>query len=129
MFTTTRSRGSPFSPRKAVQRLHMGSPKGGKMEIRLFRYWEDSRRLLTFVGCVNVDLRIDATILAHNTPNSTSHAEASADVAAIRRVILGHRSVWNCFWLPGRSSPLRPKLAEADKWVLFRLQMFGGLTE
>jgi hypothetical protein len=123
--------GITFYPAKGRTERSRGNPEGGEIEVQLYRYWEKSkyRRLLVFEDCVNMNLQIDTTILAYNMPGSTSHVEASTDVAAIRRAIRRHTAVWNCAYVPRSSSPLAPKLARADQWVLFRLQLFGGVLE
>ena len=118
-----------FRPGKGRTGRHRADPRRGAVEVRLYRDWEKCTRQIVFKGCVNVDCRVDATMLAFQTPCNTAYAEGIADTDVIRQLIQTHTPLWNCSFDPPGSNPVVQKLAEADQLVLFRLVMFGGVLE
>jgi hypothetical protein len=109
------------------------------LEVILYRHWEGTRRLLRFSRCANVELLVDTNTLFDNAPSNTSCFEATADRAAIEKVIRRHARSWNVSYkvsevltVEGASPkwwihPLASELSAADRLVLFRIQLFGGV--
>ena len=98
------------------------------LEITLFRHWENKRRVLQINGCVNMALSVDMTVLADNAPNSTASVEAIAAVERIEKIMRGQKKNWNVTYEKA-IDPLPVKLANAEKYVLFRVRFFGGALE
>jgi|CXWL01.1.fsa_nt_gi hypothetical protein len=96
-----------------------------KVEIVLFRHWENKRRLLVLNKCANLELMIDTDVLRDNSPNNTCGLEATADVQQIEALIRQHKLQWNVDY-EAAIDPLTPKLAGAAGHVLFRVRLFGG---
>ena len=109
-----------FAVRPATSRS-----KGCKVEIVLFRHWENKRRLLVLGNCANVELMLDSNVLFDNCPSNTCALEATADVAEIQTMMQKQKSAWNLTY-DESIDPLSPKLAAAASYVLFRVRLFGG---
>jgi hypothetical protein len=102
--------------------MHRTSPK---VEVVLFRHWAGTRRLVTFTGCANYEVALDADILKDNAPNNTCSVEASVDSTEIEMLVQRQKEFWNVSY--ARSlDPMPKKLSGLDKLVLFRLRLFGG---
>jgi hypothetical protein len=97
----------------------------GKVEVALFRHWENRRRLIKFSNVANISVTTDLDVLRQNSPSSTCCAEASVDIAAIQRIIRGQKPSWNLRY-DAAIDPLPPKLVSAKQLILFRLRLFGG---
>jgi hypothetical protein len=97
----------------------------GKLQVTLFRRWENKRRLLTFHDCENIQMNVDATVLARNGPSNTCDAWASADPEAIASLMNSQRRFWNVKYQKS-IDPKAAKVSRASKLVLFRVRMFGG---
>jgi hypothetical protein len=96
-----------------------------KLQVTLFRHWENKHRLLTFHDCENIELNLDAMVLAGNAPSNTCGALASSDEERIVKLMKAQRRSWIVTYQ--RSiDPMPAKLALASKCVLFRVRMFGG---
>ena len=101
---------------------HRTSPK---VEVVLFRHWARTRRLVTFTGCANYEVALDADILKDNAPNNTCSFEASTDSKEVAKLVQRQKESWNVSY--ARSlDPLPKKLSGLDKLVLFRVRLFGG---
>jgi hypothetical protein len=99
-----------------------------KVKVTLYRHWEDTRRVLTFLGCTNHELVLDADVLRDNSPSNTCSLEATADENEIAARMRRHKRAWNLSY--ERSiDPLPSKLSSANKLVLFRVRLFGGNIE
>ena len=97
-----------------------------KVEITLYRHWKNKRRVLTFNNCANFQVTLDADVLLGNSPNNACVADASADRNDIATLMRQHKRNWHLSYQ--RSiDPLQAKLIAAEKYVLFRLHMFGGV--
>jgi hypothetical protein len=99
-----------------------------KVEVMLYRHWEDKRRILTLLGCANYEVVLDADVLRDNSPNNTCSLEATAQGDEIASRMRRHRRAWNVSYERG-INPLPNKLSSANKYVLFRVRMFGGNLE
>jgi hypothetical protein len=111
---------------EAVQLLPGASRREStKFQVTLFRRRENKRRLLTFHGCENIQMVVDATVLAGNGPSNTCDASASADPEAIASLMRGQRRFWNVTYQKS-IDPMSAKLDRAADLVIFRLRMFGG---
>ncbi|WP_018608266.1 hypothetical protein [Uliginosibacterium gangwonense] len=102
--------------------------KKAKLEVTLFRHWEGKRRLLTFTNCANIQLVLDADVLLDNAPNNTCALQATADSNEVTALMRKHKSAWNVSYQK-RVDPLNGKLDVADKCVLFRVRVFGGVLQ
>lgn len=96
-----------------------------KLQVTLYRHWEKTRRTLTFNNCENIQMNVDATVLAGNGPNNTCEASASADPEEIVSLMRGQRRFWNVSYQQA-IDPMRTKMGLASDLVMFRLRMFGG---
>ena len=94
------------------------------LDVTLFRYWENRRRLIHFGSVANFSINTDAEVLRDNSPNNTACAEASAVVSDIQRFMQSQKPLWNVRY--DTRDPLSAKLASANRYVLFRLRLFGG---
>ena len=98
---------------------------GAEVSVVLFRRWENKRRVLRFMRCANLEVILDADVLAGNAPSNTAMLEATADVDAVRQAMKRQKRHWNVSY--DRSiDPLPKKLLDAEKYVLFRVGLFGG---
>lgn len=93
--------------------------------ITLFRHWENTRRLVTFTGCTNIETIVDTDVLKDNAPNNTCSFEARADAAEIEAVMRRQKKFWNVSY-EKCIDPLPMKLTNTSKLVLFRVRLFGG---
>jgi hypothetical protein len=111
---------------EAVQLLP-GARRGEntKLQVTLYRHWEKTRRILTFQGCENIQMNVDATVLAGNGPSNTCEASASADSEEIASLMRGQRRFWNVTYQKS-IDPMPTKMGRASDLVMFRLRMFGG---
>jgi hypothetical protein len=98
---------------------------GAEVSVVLFRRWENKRRELRFRHCANLEVILDADVLVGNAPSNTAMLEATADVDAVRQAMKRQKRHWNVSY--ERSiDPLPKKLLDAEKYVLFRVRLFGG---
>ena len=99
-----------------------------KIELTLYRHWENKRRLLQFVGCTNVSVTADTKVLLDNAPNNTCGLEATASIEDIMKIMRSHKKAWNVTY-DKTIDPLPTKLSSASNYVLFRVRLFGGILE
>lgn len=101
--------------------------RGGRssVTVTLFRHWENTRRLVTFTGCANIETIVDTDVLKDNAPNNTCSFEARADATEIEALMRRQKKSWNVSY-EKNIDPLPNKLASSSKFVLFRVQLFGG---
>lgn len=102
--------------------------KKAKVEVTLFRHWEGKRRLLTFTNCANVQLILDADVLMDNAPSNTCVLQATAESTELTALMRKHKRSWNVSYQKS-IDPLNKKLGVADKYVLFRVRVFGGVLQ
>ena len=115
---------------RAVRVLASTDRKGKtRIEVELYRHWEARTRVLVFHGCANISFRTDFDVLAGNLPSNTSGVRAWSDLKKMERLIRGQRATWDLTYEPETFSPMYKKLNELSKYVLFRLQLFGGSLE
>jgi hypothetical protein len=96
------------------------------VEVVFYRHWEQRRRQITFNGCSNFEVIVDADILADNAPSNTSSATATSERDTIERVLRRHKRNWNVDYAPTISRQ-GMKSRKASACGLFRLQYFGGI--
>lgn len=99
-----------------------------KVSIRLYRHWENKRRLLQFIGCTNISFTVDTAVLLGNAPNNTCCLEATASVEDVMKAMRIQKKAWNVSYSKGIDL-LPVKLASASKYTLFRVRLFGGTLE
>jgi hypothetical protein len=99
-----------------------------KVEVTLFRHWESKRYLLTFSGCANFQVSLDADVLEGNAPNNTCFLESSTDSAQLEKLMRKHKKAWNVSYEKS-IDPLPKKISAIDKLVLFKVQIFGGVLQ
>jgi hypothetical protein len=99
-----------------------------RVKLILYRHWQQKRRALEFIGCANVNIMADTTVLLNNAPNNTCGVEAFASVGGIVKIMRSQKKEWNVTYQK-RIDPLPIKIASAAKYVLFRLRLFGGNLE
>lgn len=107
--------------------FHPPAKRRGKasVTITLFRHWENTRRLVTFTGCTNIETIVDTDVLKDNAPSNTCSFEARADAAEIEAVMRRQKKFWNVSY-EKCIDPLSTKLTNTSKLVLFRVRLFGG---
>lgn len=96
-----------------------------KVEVTLFRHWENKRYMLTFSGCANFQVFLDADVLEGNAPNNACFLESSTDLAELENLMLKHMKAWNVSYEKS-INPLPKKISAIDKLALFKVQIFGG---
>lgn len=96
-----------------------------KLVVSLFSYWNGTRRTITFNNCANIDISLDADVLSGNTPWNTAVLDASIAPAEIEALMRRHKRSWNVSYEKG-IDPLISKLPAANRYVLFRVRLFGG---
>jgi hypothetical protein len=99
-----------------------------KVEITLFSHWEGRRRILRFSGCANVSVAMDADVLSGNAPNNTYVLEATTNSAEIESMVRRHKRSWNVSYQKS-IDPLPAKMTALNRYVLFRVRLFGGVLE
>lgn len=99
-----------------------------KVELMLYRHWENKRRLLQFTGSANVGVTADTTVLLDNAPNNTCGLEATASIEDIMKIMRSQKKAWNVTYQK-LIDPLPAKLSSASNYVLFRVRFFGGILE
>lgn len=107
--------------------FHPPAKRGGKssVTVTLFRPWENTRRLVTFTDCANIETIVDSDVLKDNAPNNTCSFEARADAAEIEALMRRQKKSWNVSYEKS-IDPLPKKLTKAPNLVLFRIRLFGG---
>lgn len=107
--------------------FHPPAKRGGKssVTVTLFRHWENTRRLVTFTDCANIETIVDSDVLKDNAPNNTCSFEARADAAEIEALMRRQKKSWNVSYEKS-IDPLPKKLTKAPNLVLFRIRLFGG---
>jgi hypothetical protein len=101
---------------------------GAEVSVVLFRHWEGTRRELRFKQCGNLEVVVDADVLLGNAPNNSAVLQATADAEEIRRIVKKGRRNWNVRYEKS-IDPLPQKLQLAERSVLFRVQLFGGVLQ
>jgi hypothetical protein len=97
-----------------------------KVVVVLFRQWENLRRQISFNGCANFEVVLDADVLLGNAPCNTCVLQATTDVLEIQALLRKHKRSWNVSYQK-KIDPLSPKLSAASTYVLFRVRLFGGV--
>jgi hypothetical protein len=90
------------------------------------------RRVLIFGECLNVVVRVDCDVLGENWPDNTSGVAADTRPQALAKFALKQRHLWDVEYetIDGRgTSPMPKKLQRMSRYVLYRLQFFGGRVE
>jgi hypothetical protein len=106
--------------RPALNRRSLAS-----VEISLFRKWHNLRRSLSFSGCANFEVILDADVLLDNAPSNAAYLEASANASEIELLLKRHKKSWNVEYEKA-IDPSTSKSLRARKLVLFRVRLFGG---
>ena|SRR5215469_15008062 len=100
------------------------------VELRLFRYWENTSRLIQFHRCANLRVSIDFDVLADNLPPNTSHVGADTNQMRMRRLIKSQKADWDVTYeFPDAWHPMTEKLRSLGDLVYFRVQLFGGVVD
>jgi len=99
-----------------------------KVIVTLFRYWENKRYLLTFDGCANVQISLDADVLVGNAPCNTCSFECSTDATEIEKMMRKHKQAWNVSYQKS-IDPLPKKIDSINGLVLFKVKVFGGVLQ
>jgi hypothetical protein len=95
------------------------------VEIILCRRWQNMRRKLSFSGCANFEVVIDADVLQDNAPSNTGYLEANANLGDIDLLLKKHKKSWNVEYEKS-IDPSTAKSTRARKLVLFRVRLLGG---
>jgi len=106
-----------------------GRGESSIVEIRLFRYWENTLRTIRFSGCANLQIAMDFDVLADHVPPNTARVGAHADLDAIEALVLSQERESVVLYQPESSSPLYAKLEKLGELISFRVQFFGGAVE
>ena len=102
--------------------------KSCRVKLTLYRHWEKKHRSLEFIGCANISMMADTTVILNNAPSNTCCLEASAAVGDIVKIMRSQRKAWNVTYQKS-IDPLPIKIASAKNFVLFRVRLFGGNLE
>ena len=98
------------------------------LEVTLYRHWKNTRRLLIFRNCANFQVALDADVLQDNAPNNTCDAKASTAASEILGLMRQQKRSWNVSYQKS-IDPLQRKLDSAERYVLFRVGVFGGVLQ
>lgn len=98
---------------------------------------DDTGRLkqLTFTGCANVSLTADFDVLTDNAGfGNTSHVQACCESDKIKNFLAEQIDDLNIDYSdeydePSNRHPTRAKLGDLSKFILFRVELFGGTLE
>lgn len=120
---------STFVDFRVLPPRRRGDSSKSLIEIRLLQSSKREIRVLRFSGCSNLRVSLDFDILAHNLPPNTSGVDAHTNLNRIRHLMETQKGDWGVEYGPNVLSPLDRKLAAADDFVSFRVQLFGGSIE
>jgi hypothetical protein len=96
-----------------------------RIEIRLYRRWQNVRRTLSFSGCANFEVVLDADVLQSNAPSNAAYLEANTNSSEIKLLLKRHKKSWNVEYEKS-IDPSTAKAVRARNLVLFRVRLFGG---
>jgi hypothetical protein len=99
------------------------------VELCLYRYWENTYRVIRFHRCANLRVAVDFDVLADNLPPNTSYVDADTNKARMRRLIKSQELEWGVTYEVKSSTPIPAKLLALDELVSFRVQFFGGVVD
>jgi hypothetical protein len=99
-----------------------------------FEFRDDTtgrKKLLSLSGCANLRWLMDFDVLASNWFAQTEKAISSTDVNKMRKLVLAQVAHWHVRYMPPspKDKPIRKKLSSIRKFVLFRVNFFGGTIE
>jgi hypothetical protein len=102
-----------------------------RIDIRLRDDSTDKEKLLSFLGCANIRYVMDFDVLADNWYAQTNASIAKSDAVQMKKFVHSHSAHWHVRYMPPipQDKPVRKKLAEIGKYVLFKLMLFGGTIE
>ena len=99
------------------------------VEVCLYRYWENTYRVIRFHRCANLRIALDFDVLADNLPPNTSYVGADTNKVKMRKLIKSQESDWDVTYAVKSSSPIPAKLLALSELVTFRVQFIGGVID
>ena len=100
-----------------------------KVEIESSEYSTNKRRFLTLKGCANISLQADFDVLLDNAPPNVEYVQAYGSGITIKAFVERQRDIWNVEYEPTIEEPIKEKIQHINKYVLFRIYLFGGIIE
>ena len=102
-----------------------------RVDFRLRDDSTDKEKLLSFMDCANIRYVMDFDVLADNWYAQTQVSIAKIDAVQMKKFVLSQTAHWHVRYMPPipKERPVRKKLAEVGKYVLFKLMFFGGTVE
>src|SRR5262245_34035822 len=88
----------------------VGRGEASVVEVQFFRYWENLRRTIRFIGCANLRVAMDFDVLARNLPPNTSCVRAHTNREEIEALVRSQEGEWDVTYEPVSASPLQEKL-------------------
>jgi hypothetical protein len=65
--------------------------------------------------------------LLNNAPPNVEYAQAYGSGITIKEFVERQRDIWNVEYEPPIEEPIKEKIQNIDQYVLFRVQLFGGI--
>ena len=103
--------------------------KLSKVEVETSKYYTKKKRFLTLKGCANISLQADFDVLLNNAPPNVEYVQAYGCGITIKEFVERQREIWNVDYTPPIEEPIKEKIKSIDKYVLFRIRLFGGILE
>jgi hypothetical protein len=100
-----------------------------KIEIDFTDYLTEKRGVLVLKVCANISLQVDFDVLLQNGSINTAAAAANGNGIEIKSFIENQKPFWNVEYAAPLNEPIVEKLQNIDEYVLFRIQLFGGIIE
>ena len=100
-----------------------------KVEIESAKHSTNKRRSLTLKGCANISLQADFDVLLNNAPPNVDYVRAYGSSIIIKKFLKRQRDIWNVDNEPLIGDPIKEKIQNVDQYVVFRIQLFGGILE
>ncbi len=111
------------------------APQSGKNRTRIdFRLRDDStdrEKLLSFLDCANIRYVMDFDVLADNWFAQTKTAIAKVNADQMKKLVRSQTVHWRTKYMPpqAKDKPVREKLSILGRYILFKVEFFGGTAE